>query len=215
MEVRKMIIDGKKFTEIQDSNKSVVTFNRTVFENLKPLIDSFEVGVIHDISFDGDSATYKMYTAPLTFSKSPTGYTLSFILTDVPEKDIEANRYKEVRPLVNDVLQTADVETVKKYIAFLDDWFPNAKYKKGQRIAFNGVPYSAVSDHTSKDGQTPDKTPLLYEDMTKEKKAYPWDEKVTYNKGDLAIARGIVFVSKIDNNKGNEPGFGSAWDYKK
>ena len=43
----------------------------------------------------------------------------------------------------------------------------------------------------------------------------PWDEKVTYNKGDLAIARGIVFVSKIDNNKGNEPGFGSAWDYKK
>ena len=210
-----MYIDGKKFTEIQDSNKSVVTFERKIFENLKPLIDSFEVGVIHDISFDGDSATYKMYTEPLTFSKSGTGYTLSFILTDVPEKDIEANRYKEVRPLVNGILQTADVETVKKYIAFLDDWFPNAKYKKNQRIAFNGVPYSVVSDHTSKDGQTPDKTPLLYDDLTKEKKAEPWDEKVTYNNGDLAIARGIVFVSKIDNNKGNEPGFGTAWDYYK
>lgn len=209
-----MLIDNKKFTEVQSNNKSVVTFQRAVFENLKILIDSFEVGVIHDVSFD-DGPITKMYTEPLTFSKSGTGYTLSFILTDVPEKDIEANRYKEVRPLVNEVLQTADVETVKKYIAFLDDWIPNSKYKKNQRIVFNGVPYSVISDHTSKDGETPDKTPLLYEDMTKEKKAYPWDEKVTYNKGDLAIARGIVFISNINNNKGNEPGFGPAWDYKK
>ena len=45
-----MLIDGKKFTEVSSNNKSVVTFNRTIFENLKPLIDSFEVGVIHDIS---------------------------------------------------------------------------------------------------------------------------------------------------------------------
>lgn len=209
-----MLIDNKKFTEVPSNNKSIVTFNRTVFENLKILIDSFEVGVIHEVSFD-DGPAVKMYTEPLTFSKSATGYTLSFILTDVPEKDIEANRYKEVRPLVNDVLQTAGIETVKKYIAFLDDWLPNLKYKKSQRIAFNGVPYSVVSDHTSVDGQTPDKTPLLYDDLTKEKKAEPWDEKKTYNKGDLAISRGIVFVSKIDNNKGNEPGFGSAWDYKK
>lgn len=210
-----MLIDNKRFTEVPSNNKSVVTFNRAVFENLKILIDSFEVGVIHDVSFDGDNTVYKMYTEPLTFSKSGTGYTLSFILTDVPEKDIEANNFKEVRPLVNDVLQTADVETVKKYIAFLDDWIPNSKYQKGQRIAFNGVPYSIISDHTSKEGQTPDKTPLLYDDLTKEKKAEPWDEKHTYNKGDLAIARGIVFISKIDGNKGNEPGFGTAWDYKK
>jgi hypothetical protein len=210
-----MIIDGKKFTEVESANKSIVTFNRTVFENLKILIDSFEVDVIHNISFGDGNITYKMYTEPLTFSKSATGYTISFILKDVPEKDIEANRYKEVRPLVNDILQTANVETVKKYIAFLDDWIPNAKYKKGQRIAFNGMPYSVVSDHTSKDGQTPDKSQLLYEDITKPRKAEPWDEKKTYSKGDLAIARGIVFVSKIDNNKGNEPGFGNAWDYYK
>ena len=202
-----MLIDKKKFTEIPSNNKSVVTFQRAVFENLKILIDSFEVGVIHDVSFD-DGPAVKMYTEPLTFSKSGTGYTLSFLLTDVPEKDIEANHYKEVRPLVNEVLQSAGIETVKKYIAFLDDWIPNS-------IAFNGVPYTVASDHTAVEGQTPDKTPLLYEDMTKEKKAEPWDEKKTYNKGDLVIARGIVFISKIDNNKGNEPGFGNAWDYYK
>lgn len=210
-----MLIDNKKFTEVTSNNKSVVTFNRTVFENLKPLIDSFEVGVIHDISFDGDNTVYKMYTDPLTFSKSGTGYTLSFILTDVPQKDIEATHFKEVRPLVRDILQTASADVVKKYVSFLDQWKAGEKYKKGQRIGFNGTPFTVESDHTAQDGQTPDKTPLLYDDLTKEREAKPWDEKVTYNKGDLAIARGIVFVSKIDGNKGNEPGFGSAWDYKK
>ena len=209
-----MLIDNKKFTELPSNNKSVVTFNRTVFENLKILIDSFEVGVIHDISFD-DGPTTKMYTEPLTFSKSGTGYTLSFLLTDVPEKDIEAYHYQEVRPLVNDVLQTASADVVKKYVSFLDQWKAGEKYKKGQRIGHNGTPYVVESDHTAAEGQTPDKTHLLYDDLTKEKKAEPWDEKKTYNTGDLASARGIVFVSKIDGNKGNEPGFGSAWDYKK
>ena len=209
-----MLIDGKKFTEVPSNNKSVVTFNRTVFENLKILIDSFEVGVIHDISFD-DGPAAKMYTEPLTFSKSGTGYTLSFILTDVPEKDIEANHFKEVRPLVNDVLQTASADVAKKYVSFLDQWTPGEKYKKGQRIGYNGVPYAVESDHTAVEGQTPDKTPLLYDDLTKEQEAKPWDEKQTYNMGDLAIARGIVFISKIDGNKGNEPGFGNPWDYKK
>lgn len=209
-----MLIDNKKFTEVPSNNKSVVTFQRTVFENLKILIDSFEVGVVHDIAFD-DGPTAKMYTEPLTFSKSGTGYTLSFILIDVPEKDIEANNFKEVRPLVNDVLQTASADVVKKYVSFLDQWTPGVKYNKGQRIGYNGVPYAVESDHTAVEGQTPDKTPLLYDDLTKEREAKPWDEKKTYNKGDLAIARGIVFVSKIENNKGNEPGFGNAWDYKK
>ena len=209
-----MLIDNKKFTEVPSNNKSVVTFQRTVFENLKILIDSFEVGVVHDIAFD-DGPTAKMYTEPLTFSKSGTGYTLSFILTDVPEKDIEANNFKEVRPLVNDVLQTASADVVKKYVSFLNQWTPGVKYNKGQRIGYNGVPYAVESDHTAVEGQTPDKTPLLYDDLTKEREAKSWDEKKTYNKGDLAIARGIVFVSKIENNKGNEPGFGNAWDYKK
>ena len=209
-----MLIDNKKFTEVPSNNKSVVTFQRTIFENLKILIDSFEVGVIHEVSFD-DGPTAKMYTEPLTFSKSGTGYTLSFILTDVPQKDIEANHYQEVRPLVNDVLQTASADVVKKYVSFLDQWKAGNKYKKGQRIGHNGTPYVVELEHTAVEGQTPDKTPLLYDDLTKEKKAEPWDEKHIYSKGDLAIARGIVFVSKIDNNIGNEPGFGSAWDYKK
>ena len=209
-----MIIDGLKFTETKDDRTNVITFQRTVFGNLKIIIDSFTEGVIHTLSFD-DGVEKRMYVSPITFSIKDGNYRISYMLTEATEKDIEANHFKEVRPLVNDVLQTASADTVKKYVSFLDQWTPSEKYKKGLRIGYNGTPYVVESDHTAAEGQTPDKTPLLYDDLTKEKKAEPWDDKHTYNKGDLAIARGIVFVSKIDNNKGNEPGFSNAWDYKK
>nr|DAO66160.1 MAG TPA: ChiA1-BD-binding domain protein [Caudoviricetes sp.] len=209
-----MIIDGKKFTEIQDTNKSVVTFQRTIFENLKILIDSFEVGVIHDISFD-DGIVRKIYTEPFTFSKNESGYTLSFILKDVPQQDIDSRDFNEIKPLIKECLQTASVETVKKYVAYLDKWEVGTKFTKGQRISYNGVPYIVGANHTAVKGRTPDTEPLLYEDMTKPKKAEKWDEKKTYNKGDLVTARNLVFISQLDNNKGNEPGFSNAWNYYK
>lgn len=211
-----MIIDGKKFTEIKDSNKSVVTFQRTVFENLKPLMDSFDSGVIHEIAFDDEDVTRKMYSEPMTFSKNKDGYMISFILTDVPQKDIEAKNFNEVKPLVNDCLQTASIEVVKKYIAFLNVWAAGTRYKKGQRVSYKNVPYSVISDITAEETKTPDVSEKLYENMLKKKQEIkPWNEKTTYSKGDLVIARGIVFISNIDNNKGNEPAFGNAWDYYK
>lgn len=210
-----MLIDGLKFTEIPSGNKSVVTFQRKVFENLKPLIDSFEVGVIHEISFDDENITHKMYTDPMTFSKNKEGYTLSFILTDVPQADIDARDFNNVKPLVKECLQTASVDTVKKYIAYLDQWKVDLKFAKGQRISYEGIPYIVVATHTAVKGKSPDKEPLLYENMLQPRKVEPWDEKKTYNKSDLAMARGLVFISQVDNNKGNEPGFSNAWDYYK
>lgn len=211
-----MLIDGLKFTEIPSGNKSVVTFQRKVFENLKPLIDSFEVGVIHEISFDDENVTHKMYTEPMTFSKSDDSYTISFILSDVPQKDIDAKNFNDVKPLVNDCLQTASVEVVKKYISFLNVWAAGTRYKKGQRVSYKNVPYSVISDVTAEEAKTPDVSEKLYENMLKKKQEIkPWNEKTTYSKGDLVIARGIVFISNINNNKGNEPGFGSTWDYYK
>ena len=211
-----MLIDGLKFTEIPSGNKSVVTFQRKVFENLKPLIDSFEVGVIHEISFDDENVTHKMYTEPMTFSKSDDSYTISFILSDVPQKDIDAKNFNDVKPLVNDCLQTASVEVVKKYLSFLNVWTAGTRYKKGQRVSYKNVPYSVISDVTAEEAKTPDVSEKLYENMLKKKQEIkPWNDKTTYSKGDLVIARGIVFISNINNNKGNEPGFGSTWDYYK
>ena len=78
------------------------------------------------------------------------------------------------------------------------------------------MPYSVISDVTAEEAKTPDVSEKLYENLLKKKQEIkPWNDKTTYSKGDLVIARGIVFISNINNNKSNEPGFGNAWDYYK
>ena len=121
-------------------------------------------------------------------------------------------------------MQNAEIKDVIKWVKFLNDWngykFP---YQKGERFKYKGNPYEVVEAVTSSEYNTPDKDSKHYKLLKESENSQdkpkveikPWDEKKTYNKGDLAIARGIVFVSKIDNNKSNEPGFGSAWDYYK
>ena len=222
-----MLIDGKKFTEIQDNNKSVVTFKRLAFENLKLLIDSFETGVIHDISFD-DNVVHKMYTDTMSFSKDKDGYTLSFILTDAPQSEIDlAIQRAETEAVARFIalgLQNAEIKDVIKWSKFLDDWnafkFP---YKKGERFKYGGNPYEVVENVISNENSTPDKDSKHYKLLQASENSQdkpkveikPWNDKTTYSKGDLVIARGIVFISKIDGNKDNEPGFGNAWDYYK
>lgn len=223
-----MLIDNKKFTEIPSNNKSVVTFKRATFDNLKLLIDSFEEGTIHDVVFDGDATVYKMYTVPLNISKDKDGYTLSFILTEASQSEIDlANQRAETEAVAHFIalgLQNADVKDVIKWAKFLEDWHPKKfPYKKGERFKLNGNPYEVIEDVISSENNTPDKDTKHYKLLKEQENSQdkpkveikPWDEKKTYNKGDLAIARGIVFISTIDGNKGNEPGFGTAWDYYK
>ena len=121
-------------------------------------------------------------------------------------------------------LQNAEIKDVIKWAKFLEDWKPRKfPYKKGERFKHNGNPYEVIEAVTSDAINTPDKDSKHYKLLKEQENSQdkpkveikPWDEKKTYNKGDLVIARGIVFISKIDGNKGNEPGFGSAWDYYK
>ncbi len=223
-----MLIDNKKFTEIPSNNKSVVTFKRPAFDNLKLLIDSFEEGVIHDVTFDGIDTVYKMYTAPISIGKDKDGYVLSFLLTEASQSEIDlAIQRAETEAVARFIalgLQNAEIKDVIKWSKFLDDWnafkFP---YKKGERFKYKSIPYEVIEAVTSDATNTPDKDSKHYKLLQASENSQdkpkveikPWDEKQTYSKGDLVIARGIVFISRIDGNKGNEPGFGNAWDYYK
>lgn len=151
-----------------------------------------------------------------------------FSFDEVSETELELAKQKAEAEAVSRFialgLQNAEIKDVIKWSKFLDDWnafkFP---YHKGERFKYKGNPYEVVEAVTSDAINTPDKDTKHYKllkasDNSQDKpkvEIKPWDEKKTYNKGDLVIARGIVFVSKIDNNKGNEPGFGNAWDYYK
>jgi hypothetical protein len=215
-----MIIDGKKFTEIQDSNKSVVTFQRKVFENLKPLMDSFDSGVIHDVSFDDEDIMRKMYTEPMTFSKTKDGYMISFILTDVPQKDIDAMSYHETKDLVQQHLQSADIKTAYKFIKYLPQWKAGDEYLKGVRIAYKNAVYVTLSKHTAQEENTPDEALGLYviaknDGSGNPKPQYPnWIKGKEYNAGDIVIHKGILWECTWNNNAREPSELALGWKKK-
>ena len=155
-------------------------------------------------------------------------YNITIFFDEVPQSEIDlAKERAETEAVARFIalgLQNAEIKDVIKWAKFLEDWKPRKfPYKKGERFKHNGNPYEVVEAVTSDTVNTPDKDLKHYKLLKEQENSQdkpkveikPWDEKKTYNKGDLAIARGIVFISTIDGNKGNEPGFGNAWDYYK
>ena len=169
-----------------------------------------------------------MYTDTMSFLKDKDGYVLSFLLTEASQSEIDlAIQRAETEAVARFIalgLQNAEIKDVIKWSKFLDDWnafkFP---YHKGERFKYGGNPYEVIEAVISSEYNTPDKDDKHYKLLKASENSQdkpkveikPWDDKTIYSKGDLAIARGIVFVSKIDGNTGNEPGFGNAWDYYK
>lgn len=155
-------------------------------------------------------------------------YNITIFFDEVPQSEIDlAKERAETEAVARFIalgLQNAEIKDVIKWAKFLEDWKPRKfPYKKGERFKHNGNPYEVVEAVTSDAINTPDKDSKHYKLLKEQENSQdkpkveikPWDEKKIYNKGDLAIARGIVFISNINNNKGNEPGFGSTWDYYK
>lgn len=155
-------------------------------------------------------------------------YNITIFFDEVPQSEIDlAKERAETEAVARFIalgLQNAEIKDVIKWAKFLEDWKPRKfPYKKGERFKHNGNPYEVIEAVTSDTVNTPDKDSKHYKLLKEQENSQdkpkveikPWDEKKTYNKGDLAIARGIVFISTIDGNKGNEPGFGNTWDYYK
>lgn len=155
-------------------------------------------------------------------------YNITIFFDEVPQSEIDlAKERAETEAVARFIalgLQNAEIKDVIKWAKFLEDWKPRKfPYKKGERFKHNGNPYEVVEAVTSDAINTPDKDSKHYKLLKEQENSQdkpkveikPWNDKTTYSKGDLVIARGIVFISRIDNNKGNEPGFGSAWDYYK
>ena len=200
-------------------------------EDIKMIIDDMQQDNISGAKVNNDQALSQLGNLRLnSFSVDclDNKYTIRVFFDEVSQAEIDlANQRAETEAVAHFIalgLQNAEIKDVIKWSKFLDAWnvfkFP---YKKGERFKYNDNPYEVVEDVISSENNTPDKDSKHYKLLKEQENSQDkpkvdikqWDEKKTYNKGDLAIARGIVFVSKIDGNKGNEPGFGSAWDYYK
>lgn len=170
----------------------------------------------------------KLNSFSVDFNSKTEKYSITIFFDEVPQSEIDLAKERAETEAVSHFialgLQNAEIKDVIKWSKFLEDWKPRKfPYKKGERFKFGGNPYEVVEAVTSSENSTPDKDDKHYKLLKASENSQdkpkveikPWNEKTTYSKGDLVIARGIVFISKIDGNKGNEPGFGNAWDYYK
>ena len=227
--------DGRSF--------GIVSYQKNSFEMTIPFNRFYDTAVlmtqknvsnakIIDSSMGKETVLYQFNAVkPLGFESKiidNDNVTIRFSFDEVPQAEIDlANQRAETEAVAHFIalgLQNAEIKDVIKWAKFLENWHPKKfPYKKGERFKLNGNPYEVVEDVISSENNTPDKDTKHYKLLQASENSQdkpkveikPWDEKKTYNKGDLAIARGIVFISKIDGNKGNEPGFGTAWDYYK
>ena len=227
--------DGRSFgiTSYQkNSFELMIPFNKIYDTSVLMTQNNVSNAKIIDSSTGKETVIYQFKAVkPLGFEVKIVDnddVAVSFSFDEVSETELELAKQKAEAEAVSHFialgLQNAEIKDVIKWSKFLDDWnafkFP---YKKGERFKYKGNPYEVVEAVTSFETNTPNKDNKHYKLLQAIENSQdnpkveikPWDEKQTYSKGDLAIARGIVFVSKIDNNKGNEPGFGSAWDYYK
>lgn len=227
--------DGKTF--------EVLSYQKNSFELMIPFKRVYDTAVlmnqnnvsnakIIDSSMGKENVLYQFKTVKMlgfeTKLVDENNVTIWFDFEEVSQAEIDlANQRAETEAVAHFIalgLQNAEIKDVIKWAKFLEDWHPKKfPYKKGERFKHEGNPYEVVENVISSENSTPDKDSKHYKLLQASENSQdkpkveikPWDEKKTYNKGDLAIARGIVFVSTIDGNKDNEPGFGSAWDYYK
>nr|DAX68530.1 MAG TPA: hypothetical protein [Caudoviricetes sp.] len=227
--------DGKTF--------EVLSYQKNSFELMIPFKRVYDTAAlmtqsnvsnarIIDSSMGKENVIYQFRAVkPLGFETKIVdndNVTVRFSFEEISETELELAKQRAESEAVSHFialgLQNAEIKDVIKWAKFLEDWRPKKfPYKKGERFKYKGNPYEVVEAVTSFETNTPDKDNKHYKLLKASENSQdkpkveikPWDEKKTYNKGDLAIARGIVFISKIDNNTGNEPGFGTAWDYYK
>lgn len=233
MEIK--LTDGKTF--------EVLSYQKNSFELMIPFKRVYDTAVlmnqnnvsnarIIDSSMGKETILYQFKEVkPLGFESKiidNDNITIRFSFEEISETELELAKQRAEAEAVSRFialgLQNAEIKDVIKWAKFLEDWHPKKfPYKKGERFKHEGNPYEVVENVISSENSTPDKDSKHYKLLQASENSQdkpkveikPWDAKKTYNKGDLAIARGIVFVSTIDGNKGNEPGFGSAWDYYK
>lgn len=227
--------DGKTFEVLsyqKNSFELMIPFNKVYDTAILMSKNNVSNAKIIDSSTGKETVIYQFREVePLGFETKivdELNITIRFEFEEISETELElAKQRAESEAVAHFIalgLQNAEIKDVIVWAKFLDDWnafkFP---YKKGERFKYRGNPYEVVEAVTSDATNTPDKDSKHYKLLKEQENSQdkpkveikPWDEKVTYNKGDLAIARGIVFISNINNNKGNEPGFGNAWDYYK
>lgn len=108
-------------------------------------------------------------------------------------------------------------EVSEKIPEIFPTWDGNGKqYKTGDRVAYNGVLYKVLQDHTSQMDWTPETAPSLFAKVLTNEEGTPqeWEQPDStnpYMKGDKVIYNGKTYESLIDNNVWSPIDYPDGW----
>ena len=195
-----MIIPFKQIVEFANLMTRKNVSNAIIFD--KDKTELFKFGTVELISVRADK-------------NDNANSNVTFVFKEVPQSEIELaeerSRLEAQRNVFLMGMNIADPEEVIRLCEELEPWngykFP---YKKGERFKYNRKPYECLIEHTSDVAKTPDKSPALYKEITKENKPiHPeWKPGMTGQKGERYIYGGDIWECTWDNNSRNPGGLG-------
>lgn len=201
-----MIIPFKQIVEFANLMTRKNVSNAIIFD--KDKTELFKFGTVELISVRADK-------------NDNANSNVTFVFKEVPQSEIELaeerSRLEAQRNVFLMGMNIADSEEVIRLCEELEPWngykFP---YRKGERFKHNHKPYECLIDHTSDVAKTPDKSPALYKEITKENKPkYPeWTKGNEYNAGDIVIHKGILWECTWNNNAREPSELALGWKKK-
>lgn len=201
-----MIMPFKQIVEFANLMTRKNVSNAIIFD--KDKMELFKFGTVELISVRADK-------------NDNANSNVTFVFKEVPQSEIELaeerSRLEAQRNVFLMGMNIADPEEVIRLCEELEEWkkikFP---YRKGERFKHNHKPYECLIDHTSDVAKTPDKSPALYKEITKENKPkYPeWTKGNEYNAGDIVIHKGILWECTWNNNAREPSELALGWKKK-
>ena len=201
-----MIMPFKQIVEFANLMTRKNVSNAIIFD--KDKTELFKFGTVELISVRADK-------------NDNASSNVTFVFKAVPQSEIELaeerSRLEAQRNVFLIGMNIADPEEVIRLCEELEPWngfkFP---YRKGERFKYNHKPYECLIDHTSDVAKTPDKSPTLYKEITKENKPkYPeWTKGNEYNAGDIVIHKGILWECTWNNNAREPSELALGWKKK-
>lgn len=112
---------------------------------------------------------------------------------------------RKLRPIIEQAAQSLNDETALEAVDLFPTWKAGQSYTAGQRIRYDGVLYSVLTDHTSQADWTPDAAASLFAKvLIPDPDVIPeWEQPEStnpYSAGDKVTHNGKTWVSDIDNN---------------
>lgn len=111
----------------------------------------------------------------------------------------------ELRKIIERAVESLDDNTALKAIILYPTWTVNHSYEIGSRIQYKETLYRVLTTHISSDGQTPDMTPSLFEEVLAidEDNILDWEQPDgtnVYMQGNRVRYNDKIWESVIDNN---------------